>query len=325
MIDPLARWRDVGTKPDFAGLLSFGGLPYTEDPAELTEADVAIVGAPSDDLVSNRPGARLAPRAIRAAGGTTGAHLEARVDGLSELRAVDFGDAPVRPADATATHAAIERTVGQVLDADAVPIVLGGDHGISEPNIRACAVRHGRLGLVHFDAHTDTARTVLGVRRSHGTPMYRLIEEGHLDPARYVQIGLRGYWPEEETFAWQRDRGITSFFIGDVRERGIAEVLDRATEIIGTGPAFLSADVDVLDPSVAPGTGTPEPGGLGASELLLACREAARRLSLVGADVVEVIPTPTEGTDITALIADRLVREIATGLAISRRSQSGDR
>lgn len=317
MIDPLERWREVGAKPDFAGLLSFAGLPYTEDPSELAEADVAIVGAPTDDLVSNRPGARLGPRGIRAAGGSTGAHLEAKIDGLSELRAVDFGDAPVRPADPVATDAAIERTVGEVLDADAMPIVLGGDHGISEPGIRACAARHGRLGLLHFDAHTDTERTVLGAEVSHGTPMRHLVDQGNVDPRRYVQVGLRGYWPDEATFAWQAEQGITSFYMRDVHELGIAAVLDRAVEVIEVGPAFLSVDIDVLDPSVAPGTGTPEPDGMSASELLFACREAAKRLFLVGADVVEVIPTGADGADTTALVADRLVREIVTGLAVS--------
>ena len=122
---------------------------------------------------------------------------------------VDYGDAPVLPADPAATHEAIERTVGEVLDAGAVPIVLGGDHGIAEPDIRACAGQHGGpVGLVHFDTHTDTGAEVFGVEVSHGTPMRRLVEAGQVDPGRYVQVGLRGYWPGEEEFAWQAERGI---------------------------------------------------------------------------------------------------------------------
>ena len=184
MIDPLERWRRYGDKPDYAGLLTFGSLPYTQDPAELEGVDVAIVGAPTDDLVSDRPGARFGPRAIRAASCPPGPHLEAKVDAMAELRMIDYGDAPVVPADAARTHEAIERTVGEVVSADAIPIVLGGDHSIAEPDIRACAARHGPLGLVHCDTHTDTGTEVFGVEVSHGTPMYRLVEQGHIDPTR---------------------------------------------------------------------------------------------------------------------------------------------
>ena len=319
MIDPLERWREYGEKPDYAGLLTFGTLPYTQDPAELQGVDVAIVGAPTDDLVSDRPGARFGPRAIRAASCPPGQHLEAKVDAMAELKMVDFGDAPVLPADPARTHEAIERTVGQVVDAGAIPIVLGGDHSIAEPDIRACAARHGPLGLVHFDTHTDTGTEVFGVEVSHGTPMYRLVEQGHVDPKRYVQIGLRGYWPGPKEFGWQAEHGITSFFMHDVRELGIRAVVERALEAIGAGPVYLTVDVDVLDPAFAPGTGTPEPGGMTSGDLLWACRTVAERVQLVGAEVVEVIPTAPGSADITALVADRIVREILTGLALSAR------
>jgi agmatinase len=286
VIDPLDRWREHGEKPDFAGLLSFGGAPYTEDPAELEDADVAIVGAPTDDLVSDRPGARFGPRAIRAASCPPGPHLEAGVDAFEVLRLVDFGDAPVLPADPAGTHEAIERTVGDVLVAGAIPIVLGGDHGIAEPDIRACAARHGPVGLVHFDSHTDTGSVVFGVEVSHGTPMRRLVEAGHLDPGRYAQLGLRGYWPGEEEFAWQREQGIESIFMHEIRSDGIDAAVERAIAAVGEGPVFLSVDIDVLDPAFAPGTGTPEPGGMSTAELLPACRLVASRLELVGAEVV---------------------------------------
>ena len=239
VIDPLKRWHAYGEKPDYAGLLTFAGLPYTEDPVELAGADVVILGAPTDDLVSDRPGARFGPRAIRAASCSPGPHLETKIDGFAELRVLDYGDAAVLPADPARTHEAIERAVGEVLDAGAVPIVLGGDHGIAEPDIRACARRHGPIGLVHFDTHTDTGSEVFGVEVSHGTPMYRLVEQGHVDPQRYVQIGLRGYWPGEAEFAWQRDKGITSLFMHDVRDQGIVAVVEKAVEAAGEGPTFL--------------------------------------------------------------------------------------
>jgi agmatinase len=318
VIDPLERWRPLGDKPDYAGLLTFGSLPYTQDPAELEGVDVAIVGAPTDDLVSDRPGARFGPRAIRAASCPPGPHLEAKVDAMAELRMVDYGDAPVIPADAARTHEAIERIVGEVVAAGAVPIVLGGDHSIAEPDIRACASRHGPLGLVHFDTHTDTGTEVFGVEASHGTPMYRLVEQGHVDPKRYVQIGLRGYWPGPQEFGWQEERGITSFFMHDVRELGIQAVAQRTLEVVGDGPAYVTVDVDVLDPAFAPGTGTPEPGGMTSDDVLWACRTIAEQLELVGAEVVEVIPTAVGSADVTALVADRIVREILTGIALRR-------
>jgi len=321
MVDPLERWRELGLpdKPDYAGLLTYAGVPYTQDPAELAGVDVAVIGAPTDDLVSDRPGTRFGPRAIRAASCPPGPHLEARIDALAELRVVDFGDAAVIPADPERTHAQIERTVGQAVAAGTIPVVLGGDHSITEANVRAVAARHGPVGLVHFDTHTDTGTEVFGVERSHGTPMYRLVRDGHVDARRYVQIGLRGYWPGEAEFSWQRERGITAYFMHDVRDLGVREVVERTVAAVDDGPVFLTVDVDVLDPAFAPGTGTPEPGGVSSAELLWACREIASRLELVGIDVVEVIPTGVGSADITALVADRIVREALTGIALRRR------
>jgi agmatinase len=320
MLDPLERWRELGLpdKPDYAGLLTYAGMPYTQDPAELEGVDVAVVGAPTDDLVSDRPGTRFGPRAIRAASCPPGPHLEAKVDAFAALRVVDFGDAAVLPADPVRTHQQIERTVGQVVAAGALPVILGGDHSITEPNVRAVAAKHGPVGLVHFDTHTDTGAEVFDVELSHGTPMYRLVRDGHVVGSRYVQIGLRGYWPGETEFAWQRDNGITSFFMHDVRELGIREVVERTVAAVGDGPVFLTVDVDVLDPAFAPGTGTPEPGGMSSADLLWACREIAGRLELVGVDVVEVLPTAIGSADITALVADRVVREALTGIALRR-------
>jgi agmatinase len=300
VLDPLERWKALGLpdKPDYAGLLTYAGMPYTQDAAELEGVDVAIVGAPTDDLVSDRPGTRFGPRAIRAASCPPGPHLEARVDWAERLRVVDFGDAAVVPADPAASHAAIERLVRDVVERGVIQVVLGGDHSIAEPDVRAVAATHGPVALVHFDTHTDTGTEVFGVELSHGTPMYRLVRDGHVDSARYVQIGLRGYWPGETELAWQREQ--------------------RTAAVVGDAPVFLSVDVDVLDPAFAPGTGTPEPGGMTSIDLLWACRELATRVRLVGMDVVEVIPTAVGSADVTALVADRIVREALTGIAVRR-------
>jgi agmatinase len=318
VIDPMKRWAHYGEKPDYAGLLTFGGVPFTEDPAELEGFDIAIVGAPMDELVSDRPGARLAPRAIRGASSPPGPHLETKVDAFSALRVVDFGDAPVTPADPRRSHAAIEETVGEVLAAGATPVVLGGDHSITEPAVRACAAARGPVGMVHFDTHTDTGETVFGVELSHGTPMRHLVDDGHVVGSRYAQIGLRGYWPGEPEFAWQAEHGITSLFMHDVRDLGIREVVDRAIAAVGPGPVYLTVDVDVLDPAFVPGTGTPEPGGMTAGDLLLAVRTVAAQLDLVGIDVVEVIPTSVGTNDYSALVAERVIREALTGVAMRR-------
>jgi agmatinase len=319
VLDPTERWRRFhghDWKAGWAGLPTFAELPYTEDPAELEGVDVVVVGAPTDELVSNAPGTRFGPRAIRASMSTSAFHLETRIDWGEVLRVVDYGDAPVVPTDAAASHRAIEGTVGEVARAGVIPIVLGGDHSITEPDLRACAAVHGPLGLIHFDAHTDTAASLYGQEISHGTPMYRLVEQGHVAPDRYVQIGLRGWWPYEKELRWQEERGITSFFMNDVIRLGADRVVERAIEIAGDGPAFLTVDIDVLDPAFAPGTGTPEPGGMTARDLLAACRTIAARVGLVGVDVVEVAPTTIN--DPTALVADRVVREVLIGLAQRR-------
>jgi len=319
MLDPMERWREYGEKPDYAGPLTFGGAPCTQDPAELAGFDVAIVGAPMDELVSDRPGARFAPRAIRAASCPPGPHLEAGVDAFERLRIVDFGDAGVVPALPERSHAAIEETVGQVVGAGLVPVIIGGDHSITEPDVRACAARHGPLGLVHFDTHTDTGEVVFGATLSHGTVMRKIVDDGCIDPRRYVQIGLRGYWPGEPEFSWQAERGITSLFMHDVRDRGIGDVVRQAVDVVGGGPVFLTVDIDVLDPAFIPGgTGTPEPGGMTSADLLWAARTVAAELDLVGADLVEVIPTGVASADPAVLAGERVVREILTGIALRR-------
>jgi agmatinase len=290
-------------------------VPYTEDSTDLVDVDVAIVGAPFDDLVSDRPGTRYGPRAIRAASCPPGPHLESGVDWSEVLRVVDFGDAPVVPSDPAGSHRRIEALVNEVARAGVVPVVLGGDHSIAEPDVRAVAAVHGPVALVHFDTHTDTGEGVFGVEVSHGTPMFRLVRDGIVDARRYVQIGLRGYWPGEKELAWQAEHGITSFFMHDVRDLGIREIVERTVSVVGDVPTFLTVDVDVLDPAFAPGTGTPEPGGMTSADLLWACRALGERLRLVGMDVVEVIPTGVASADITALVAERIVREALTGLA----------
>jgi agmatinase len=318
MLDPRDRAFPLG----YAGVLSFYGLPITHDPEDLAGCDVVVLGAPTDDQVSNRPGTRYGPRAIRAASWPPGPHhLPSGLHPFEVLKVLDYGDAECVPADSAASFGAIQRRVGEIVDAGALPIVLGGDHAITAADASAVAERVGPVGLIHFDSHADTDPDVLGVEQSHGTPMYRLVEQGHVTPSRYIQIGLRGWWPTEQEFAWQRERGITTFFMDDVIELGIAEVTARAIQAAGPGPVFLTVDIDSLDPAFAPGTGTPEPGGLTTRELLWSVHHIAAELDLRGADVVEVLPTSAGiYEDITALAAERIVREIIAGIAVRKRA-----
>lgn len=318
MLDPSARWGARG-KPAYAGLVSFGGAPYGEDVSDLAGADVAIVGAPTDERVSDHPGARLGPRAIRAASVGPGTHLATGVDALEVLRVVDFGDAPVVPADARATDAAILATVGAVVAASVLPVVLGGDHSTTHPSVVAGRGDGPPLGVVQLDAHADTATEVFGVELSHGTQMRRLVQDGHVDPARFAQLGLRGYWPGPEIFAWEREQGITTVPAEALRgQDGLAAGLQAAASAVGAAPIWLTVDIDVLDPAYAPGTGTPEPGGLSSAELLWLVRELTQRCALAGLDVVEVSPVEEGSHDPTALVASRVVRAALDGIALRR-------
>jgi agmatinase len=295
------------------------------DPAELARLrpDVAIVGAPLDDGVSHRPGARFGPRAIRQAQYTAGSlhSLQLRVDPLDVLRVVDAGDANVTPAWLERGHALIYRKVRSVAETGAIPIVLGGDHSITWPSATAVAeVRRPRsIGIVHFDAHADTATDDWGVPAGHGTPMRRLIESGAVAGRNFVQIGLRGYWPDAATFRWMREQGLRYHFMTEIEERGADAVIDAAIAEALDGPdaIYLSIDIDVVDPGLAPGTGTPEPGGLLPRELLRAVRRIVGAVELAGMDVVEVSP-PYDHAETTAMLAHRCVLEAISALAARR-------
>ncbi|MDZ4278897.1 MAG: agmatinase [Dehalococcoidia bacterium] len=312
-------------RPAFVGLPTFLHTPALTDAEALhrERPDVAIVGAPTDTAVTHRPGARFGPRAIRAASNLRRGihHLGLGVQPMKVLRVFDYGDADVVPGDIERTNEAIRRKVREVADAGAIPIVLGGDHSITYPSAGAVAdaLGHGRIGIVHFDAHADTAEDSWGVLLSHGTPMRRLIESGAVPGRAFVQVGLRGYWPPPQVFDWMREQGMRWHTIHDIQSRGFDAVLSEAIGQALEGPEriYLSVDIDVLDPAHAPGTGTPEPGGLTARELLRAVREVALRTELAGVDVVEVSP-PYDPAGITAEAAHRVVLEVLSALAVRR-------
>ena len=318
-------WEELPYHIDWRG--SFHKLPWVtdEDGIRAAGADVAIVGAPLDDGTSARPGARFGPRAIRQAPyhwGTADAwSIQLGVEPFQVLRVVDAGDAPVVPSRLARGLRVIHEKVWRVARTGALPIVLGGDHSITYPSTAAVARhRHPRkVGIVHFDAHADTGNEVYGSLVSHGTPMRRLIEEGWVDGRNFVQIGLRGYWPEKATFDWMREHGLRWHTMVEIEERGSeAVVADAITEALdGPDCIYLSVDIDVVDPGTAPGTGTPEPGGILPREMLRAVRQIVGRVDLVGMDIVEVSP-PFDQSEVTAMLAHRIAMEAISALAVKK-------
>jgi len=312
--------------PPYVGPSTFSNLPWVTDPAELQarHVDVAIVGAPFDDMVTHRSGARFGPRAIREAQYSVGSlnSLQLGVQPFEILTVVDAGDANIVPALPERGHAMIFRKVHDVASAGAIPIVLGGDHSITWPSASAVAEVHrpGSVGIVHFDAHADTAPDSWGQLAGHGSPMRRLIESGAIRGANFVQVGLRGYWPSPAVLDWMREQGLRWHLMTEIEERGAEAVIDDAIReaLDGADAIYLSVDIDVVDPGSAPGTGTPEPGGLLPRELLRAVRRIAGAVELVGMDVVEVSP-PYDWAESTASLANRVVLEAISALALKRR------
>ncbi len=314
MSDPFAHPNSTGARGSFAGVPA---RPIDE----LGDAGVVILGAPFDWGTTYRPGARFGPRAIRDADylGFDGhrPHLPTGIDPLGTLDVVDAGDLVLPPGYIEESIETIRVAVETIARKGAVPIVLGGDHTITFPNAAAVAAVHGDVALIHFDAHADTGETQYGHLLGHGTPMRRLIESGAVPGHRFVQIGLRGYWPDPDTVAWMRDQRMRFFMMSEIEDRGLRAVVDEAVEYAAGGASgvFLSVDIDVVDPGMAPGTGTPEPGGLTSRQLLDTVRRLGRQLNVVGADVVEVAPAYDGPGEITAFLANRVVLEILNGMA----------
>lgn len=323
-----ASLRAQASGPAFLGPATFLKTRAVSEPSELDNLrpDVAVVGAPWDDSVTYRPGARFGPRAVRTANYIHPFwHLELEVAPLEELRVVDYGDAVCSPGLAEESHRAIEDRVGEVARRGIVPLVIGGDHSITFPSATAVAraVAPRRLSVVHFDAHADTAPEVFGNLRSHGTPMRRLIESGAVRGSDFVQIGLRGYWPPPDVLEWMRDQGMRWHLMGEVVERGIDTVVKEALEqaLDDAEAVYLSVDIDVLDPGFAPGTGTPEPGGMTPTDLLRAIRRIGLAAEVVAVDVVEVSP-PYDSAEITSQNANRCLLESLSALAVKRRANA---
>jgi agmatinase len=302
-------------------------LPHVTDASGL---DVAIVGAPFDGGTSYRTGARLGPREIRAQSSLIRPYSYfQKVAPFDRLKVADVGDVDAPPTSIEKAYAAIEQALDRILGAGAIPLVVGGDHSISLPILRAVARKHGPVALVQFDAHIDTWDEYFGGKYFHGTPFRRAIEEGLIAAGRFVQVGIRGPMYGEEDFDFHRTHRITMIDIDRVKAEGVDRTIATIRDVLaGSGPAeaghhnagvpvYVTFDIDGIDPAYAPGTGTPEVGGLTSHEAQRLIRGLAG-LPLVGCDVVEVAPTYDGPGHITSLLAANLMFELLGVIATSR-------
>lgn len=322
---PIHLQRYVG-HPPYSGIPTFLGVPVCLTPEDLKagKVDVAVLGAPVDMSLGQR-GAAFGPRYIRSDERVLPAipgmlqNPDTRIKPFEVLKVVDYGDAAVDPLSVENSMGPIRELVREVASAGAVPVVLGGDHSILWPDAAAIADVYGagNVGVIHLDTHADCCTNTLGHPVSHGTPIRRLIEDEHIPARNFVQIGLHSYvLPDDELLGWMRRKGMRSHHMAEIERIGFAAVLEKAIAEALDGPKYIhiSLDIDVLDPAFAPGTGTPEPGGLTPRELLPAIRRLCHETPVVGFEVVEVAPHLDPGYT-TALYARRAILEALTGLA----------
>jgi agmatinase len=302
--------------PRFSGVRTFMRLPNTRD---LENADAAIVGAPFDTGATFRAGARFGPEGIRSV-----SHLLRRynpsldVAVFDHISVIDYGDVPVVPGYIESSYERIAKGLEPIHRAGVVPIVLGGDHSIALPELRAAAAVHGPLALVQFDSHPDTWDSYFGERHTHGTPFRRAVEEGLLDTSRSIQVGMRGSIYDKGDWDDARAMGFELVPTDEVRELGIPSVIDRISGRTEGAKVYVSFDVDFVDPAYAPGTGTPEIGGFTSREAQEFVRGLAG-LEIVGCDVVEVYPA-YDHAQITALLAANVAHEVLSLIAFSKKT-----
>ena len=310
--------------PDF----TFLGIPRCDidDPKSYEGADVVILGAPIDSGTTYRSGTKMGPQAIRGTDylshGSERPHLNMRVDGLKDLKVFDAGDVLMPPSDLADSLNRLEKATEKLTKAGVIPLILGGDHSIASADVKGIAniLGHGKVSMIHFDAHADTGTDQWGSLVGHGVPMRRLIESGAVRGDKFLQLGLRGYWPDNETLNWMRDQKMRSYEMTEIHHRGMKAVLDEsfATLTDNCDGVFLSVDIDVVDPGMAPGTGTPEPGGMTSRELMEAVRRICIELPIVGIDIVEVAPA-YDSADITAILANRVILEALSAITVRKK------
>jgi guanidinopropionase len=302
---------DAAVTPRFGSIPTFMRLPHLRDPSQL---DIALIGVPWDGGTTNRAGARHGPREIRNMSSfMRKVHHVSRIAPYELARVADLGDAPVNPIDLMDSLARIEKFFAKVHAGGCIPLSAGGDHLVTLPIFRAIAAKRP-IGMIHFDAHSDTNDRYFGDNMyTHGTPFRRAVEEGLLDPKRVVQIGIRGSIYSADDMAFAENSGMRVIYMEEFTKLGVEKVVKEARRVAGRGPTYISFDVDGLDPVYAPGTGTPEIGGMTTLEAQHVLR-GLRGLDLIGGDVVEVSP-PFDPSGNTALVGATIMFEILCLLA----------
>ena len=301
---------------------TFAGAPVAMTPADLKagKVDVAIVGAPLD-MGSGWRNAIDGPRALRMTGGAGGNDMYSMINPGSQLEIVDYGDIAIDQNSTERSVAHVREMVREIAQTGAIPIVIGGDHSLEYPNVAAAADVHGKgnVGVVHFDSHYDVGRN--GVHWiTHGSPVYRVLHEGHVRPQDYVQVGLRARGPDLETFGWMRNKGMKYHTMVEVEKWGWEKVMERALKEAraNTKKLWISFDVDVLDPAFMPGTGTPVPGGLTMREAQPIMRRLCAENDIAGIDIVEVAPY-LDTSYKTALNSNYLLNACLAGIAMRKK------
>lgn len=299
--------------PRFAGAATFARLPEID---RVSDYDVAVLGVPFDNGTSYRPGARFGPMAVRQASRhlRPGYHVELSVAPFQAVQVADAGDVAVTPFDIPDAMAQIRGHASDLITGDRRIVAIGGDHTIALPMLQAVAARHGPVALVHFDAHLDTWDTYFNAPVTHGTVFRRAFEDGLLLESRSIHIGIRGPLYGAADLADDRRFGFRTIRTSDVDDLGIRGTTDAIHDRVGDSPVYLSVDIDVLDPSFAPGTGTPEAGGLTSRELLRVLR-GLTSLHIVGADVVEVAPA-YDHAELTTIAAATVAYDLITLMAL---------
>lgn len=309
---------DPRESPRFAGIKTFMRLPHVTT----TEGvDVAIVGVPFDTGASYRVGARFGPEAIRSVSALLRHHNEVLdVSIFDHCSVVDYGDLPVNPGYIEDSYKMIEEGLLPILDGGVTPIMLGGDHSVTLPELRAMAKTHGPVALIHFDSHTDTGDKRFGRKYTHGTPFRRAVEEGLILVDHSIQVGMRGSIYSRDSLDDARNMGFDLVTTVEAQEQGIGDLIQRIRDRTGAAKAFVTFDIDFVDPAYAPGTGTPEVGGFTSSEALRVVR-GMKGLDLVGFDLVEVLPQ-YDPSRITALLAANIVYEFISLIALRKKLAS---
>ena len=321
--------------PGWAGIPTFFKLPIALTPEDLKagNVDVAIIGAYTDMGAGGR-GAAWGPMAFRASPSTVGwgkfamDHMLTLVNPFEELIMVDYGDAPVDFLSTERSMPAIREFIRQVAavkrkdGTNVIPIIIGGDHSLMYPDVAGLADVYGKgnVGVIHFDAHYDATKRMFGHLISHGQPVYRLIEEGHVPGKNFIQVGLRGYYPNKESFEWMRKQGFRYHTMAEIEKRGWKDVMEDIIREAKDGPEylFISFDIDVMDPAYMPGTGTPEPNGLTPRETFPLIRRLCAESNVVGFELVELLPYRVSGYE-TVLNSERIVRECLVGITLRKK------